>query len=120
MKISGKLVRNRQKVKSCTAGRIQNSADRRISAAALNGKGQFSIVSPWGVEYIPDLNDDAVIISGDSERMCIGIKQRNNYYNIEPGEVVIHSDLDTFIKITNDGKIYLSGDIYVNGQRLEV
>ena len=48
------------------------------------------------------------------------LKQKNNYYNIEPGEVVIHSDLDTFIHITNDGKIYLNGDIYVNGQRLEV
>ena len=120
MRISQKMVNKRQGAKSCTSGRIMNSADRRISAAALNGTGQFSIVAPWGIESIPQMNDDAVIISGDSERMCIGVKQLHNYYDIAQGEIVIHSGLDTFIRLKSNGRIDINGDVYINGTRLEV
>ena len=120
MRISKKLVNKRQSAKTCTAGRIMNSADRRVSAAALNGTGQFVIVAPWGVESIPQINDDAVIVSGDSEKMCIGVKQLYNNYNIGPGEVVLHSNLNTYIRLKNDGRIDICGDVYVNGTRLEV
>lgn len=119
MKLSEKLVSKKRTSKSCTAGRIQNSADRRISASAVNGTGQFSIVSPWGIEYIPNTDNDAVVIAGDSERMCIGVKQIYNHYGLKSGEIVIHSGLDTYIHLTEDGKINIVGDVYINGSRLE-
>ncbi len=118
MKLSEKLVGKKQITKSCTAGRIHNSADRRISASAINGTGQFSIVAPWGIESIPKTETDAVVISGDSERMCIGVKQIYNYYGLKPGEIVIYSGMSTYIHLKEDGKIDIVGDVYVNGVRL--
>ncbi len=120
MKLSERINRRRQQAKSCTAGRILGSADRRISAAAQNGTGQFSLVAPWGVESIPQSDTDAVVISGDSERLCIGVKQRTNRYGLEPGEVVLHAGSNTYIHLHADGKIDICGEVYINGQRWEV
>lgn len=119
MKLSEKMNRRKREAKTCTAGKILASADRRISASALNGTGQFSIVSPWGVESIPASDNDAVIVAGDSERMCIGVKQRTNSFGLQPGEVVLHAGDDTYIHLRADGVIDICGQVYINGERWE-
>ena len=119
MKLSERMNRRKREAKTCTAGRIISSADRRVSAAALNGTGQFSIVLPWGLESIPETDTDAVIVAGDSERMCIGIKQRANEFGVNPGEVVLHAGSDTYIHLHTDGRIDICGDVYINGVRWE-
>ena len=120
MRLSERLSGRKQQSKSIGTGRIVTSADRRVSASCEDGRGQFAIASPWGVESIPGDESDAVIISGGSERLCIGVRQNYNPFGIKPGELVLHSGEDTYIYLREDGRIEIYGEVYVNGQRLEV
>lgn len=117
MRLSERLNGSKRRRSQLTAGRVVSSADRRLSANAVNGRGQFSIAAPWGVESIPESKSDAVIISGDSERICLGVKQNSNPYGIKPGELVLHAGSNTYIHLKADGKIEINGEVYINGTR---
>ena len=77
------------------------------------------IVSPGGMMYIPQQNDEAVVISNDAEQLCVGVKVINNFYDIDPGEIVLFSSGGASVYLTNDGKVYIDGEVYINGTRLE-
>ena len=85
----------------------------------MNGTGQCSIVSPGGMTYIPRAMEDAVVISGDKEQFCIGVRVGNNDYELLPGELILYS-YGNYIHLKNNGEIHIRGDVYLNGTKLEV
>ncbi len=119
MRISKKMNGGRKGTVRCGQGLISNSADRRVAAAAANGTGQCSIVSPGGISYIPRAMEDAVVISDGSERYCIGVRIGDNDHGILPGELILYTP-SSYIHLKNNGEIRIVGDVYINGTKLEV
>ena len=72
MKISRNISENNKNNISCISGKVVSCADRRISASVSDGTGHFCIVTPKGIDYVPQPNDDSVVISDENERFCIG------------------------------------------------
>ncbi len=97
------------------AGGVNTSADRRISAYASAGCGQYAVVAPSGIISCPIQSDDAVIIHTETGDMCLGVRTRMHNYDIEPGELVLYSMGGANIRLANDGKIYLNGSEYNDG-----
>ncbi len=120
MRISEKITNAGQKTRVYTSGKVQNSADRRGAASAVNGTRQFSIVTPGGMEYIPRQNEDAVMLSEGQEQLCIGVRMMTNRFDTQPGEVALFSAGGASVEIKNDGKIYLTGRVFINGTEIGV
>ena len=68
MKISRNISENNKNNISCISGKVVSCADRRISASVSDGTGHFCIVTPKGIDYVPQPNDDSVVIS--DEKRC--------------------------------------------------
>ena len=101
-----------------TTGKIKNSADRRGAASAVNGKRQFAIVLPAGIDSIPKQNDDAVMLYEGGEQLCIGVRSLDNSFQIQPGEVAVYSAGGASIELHNNGNIYSTGRVYINGEEI--
>ena len=93
----------------CSAGRIYQSANQRISASSTDGTNQFALVAPGGLFYVPSLNEDAVVIPTESGRMCIGIRIPYNELTLEPGELMLRSEGGAYIILKNDGTVEING-----------
>ncbi len=100
----------------CTTGKVLASADRRIAAASSNGTQQFAIITPKGLDYVPQMDDDSIVIPTEKGKMCLGIRRVENLYNILPGEMALYSLNDACsIILKNDGRILVSGRLIING-----
>ncbi len=119
MRLSKKIGSRRSPV-GCSAGSIRSSADRRITATAVNGTGSCALVAPGGMAYLPQAQDDVVVLSDEKEQICIGVKNMNRNFGIQPGELILFSSGGASIHLTNDGKIFLVGDVTINGHTPEV
>ncbi len=119
MKLSGKLMKKQGEILSCRSGLVTNSADRRLSASAAGGKRQTAIVAPGGIGYIPKPGEDAVMLTNDNEQLCLGVRMLKNDFEIEPGELVLYAGAASII-LRKSGKIEINGEVYLNGERLEV
>ena len=111
MKIS-RNISNKNKNLACITGRVTSSADRRIAAASPDGTVQFSIVAPKGIDYVPQMNDNSVVISSENERLCIGVRRDENLYEIESGELALYSQGCAYIILKNDGTVIINGQIF--------
>ncbi len=118
MRISRKLTRSGEKL-GIGSGLVSGSSDRRVSAGGTGGAGQYGIVSPGGMAYIPGANEDAVMLSDGNRQLCIGVRMIFNRFDIKPGELVLFTPAAS-VHLTNDGDIKIEGNVYINGQLLEV
>lgn len=112
MWISKSISKIRNKSSSGSAGRIKQSADRRIAASAANGIGQFALVAPSGMICIPQADEDAVVVSTDSGQMCIGVRIPSNGFGLESGEVGLYSAGGATVFLKNDGRVLINGKEY--------
>ncbi len=111
MKIS-KEISNKNKNLTCITGKVVSSADRRIAAASSDGTAQFSIVAPKGIDYVPQKNDDSVVIASENERLCIGVRRSDNPYEIQTGELALYSQGGAYIILKNDGTVVINGQVF--------
>ncbi|MBR2177155.1 MAG: hypothetical protein IJ861_09460 [Clostridia bacterium] len=94
---------------AASAGYVNNSADRRVSAAADGGTGQYALVGPSGFIYVPTKEEEVVLVQTVSGPMCIGVRTGYHGLIIEPGEIILKSAGGAILKLANDGKIYCNG-----------
>lgn len=86
-------------------------------------KRRAKIVSPGGYCWNPAATDCALVFRGN-ELYLAGMPQEGTR-GLQPGEVLVFSK-GAQIRVGNDGTIRLSGDVfiegdlYVNGQKMEV
>lgn len=86
-------------------------------------KRRAKIVSPGGYCWNPAATDCALVFRGN-ELYLAGMPQEGTR-GLQPGEVLVFSK-GAGIRVGNDGTIRLSGDVfiegdlYVNGQKMEV
>ena len=111
MKIS-KNISNKNKNIACVTSRVTSSADRRIASECPDGTAQFSIVAPKGIDYVPQMNDNSVVISSENERLCIGVRRDENLYEIKTGELALYSQGGAYILLKNDGTVIINGQTF--------
>lgn len=117
MKISKNMIRTKSNRSSCMTGKVTASADRRIAAASSNGTEQFAIVAPKGLDYVPQINDDSVVLPTEKGGICLGVRRKENMYDILPGEMALYSlNGAAVIVLKNDGRILLNGRFVINGR----
>lgn len=86
-------------------------------------KRRAKIISPGGYCWNPSASECVMVMKGN-ELYVSGMPQTRTQ-EIEPGEVLLHAN-GASLKLGNDGKItldadvYIEGDLYVNGQKMEV
>lgn len=90
-------------------GKITQSADRRVSVNATNGVEQFSLMAPPGIVYIPKKSENAVVLSTDMGKMCIGVRIPQNSFELEAGEIMLYSSGGATVILKNDGKVIING-----------
>jgi phage gp45-like len=74
------------------------------------------IISPYGIFSIP-LNDQSgqiIFNNSNNTASLIGVEHEELPVLINPGEVIIYCETDSFI-LLKDGKIYFKGDLNVDG-----
>lgn len=112
MWLSKNIAKIENKNSSASSGKIKQSADRRISASAANGTGQFALAAPPGMIFIPQKDDEAVVIPTDSGQMCIGVRIPPTEYELEAGEIALYSAGGATIFLKNNGKVIINGEEY--------
>ena len=115
MKLSKEMLNSKMPSCRCLAGKVVVGADRRIAASHADGMGQFCIAAPKGVDYVPQAEDDAVLLQGEKEKICIGVRRVDNPYAIEPGELALYSQGGASIILKNDGTVLINGQPYTGG-----
>ena len=86
-------------------------------------KRRAKVISPGGYCWNPAAADCVLVVKGNELYMA-GMPQGGTM-GLQPGEVMIYSK-GAWIMIGNDGKVRLTGDVfvegdlYVNGQKMEV
>lgn len=75
-----------------------------------------SIISPYGLFSIPINNKSGQIIFNNTTKTAslIGIEHDELPVLINPGEVIIYCDTDSYI-LLNNGKITIQGDVNITG-----
>lgn len=103
------------RVVNASAGAVSTGADKRVMAYASGGKGQFATIAPAGIISVPTKNDEAVVVETVSGPMCLGVRTRDHNFEVQPGEIMLASLGGAYLKLANDGKIYINGSELING-----
>lgn len=116
MKISQLIGGRKRDESSCMEAKLRLSTLNRVSATDADGTGEYTIVTPGGMTYIPVGNEDAVVIPTNAGRVCIGIKGGKSYIGMEPGEVALYSCGGAEILLKNDGTVVINGQVFPAGE----
>jgi len=91
-----------------------------VSAAVLS-RGEernLPVFAPLGVAWAPRAGDAVLVLKGGSERSeaCVAAAEVKNVpEDLQPGELYLHSAGGASIRLRNDGRIELWGEVYING-----
>ncbi|MBU5626270.1 hypothetical protein KQI82_04955 [Oscillibacter sp. MSJ-2] len=78
------------------------------------------VMGPGGFAWKPDNGTAALLIRGGTgaEECCVAGVEDPEGKDLEPGEVLIHSN-GASIRLNNNGEIHLSGRLYINGEEYQ-
>ena len=111
MWISRNILDRKATGKIAAAGSVGYGTDTRVSSVTSEGKGRCEIVNPPGYYSIPKQNSDVAVIPAREGMMCIGVRSPVVEDEFEPGEIVLRSDGGAVIKLSNDGNVYVNGEV---------
>lgn len=99
--------RKKRKNESCVVGTVSISGDK-CGVVGFTECRNTAIYAPGGYIWKPIKGDNVLIMKNDSTEI---IGQICDNRDIEPGEVCIGSCGGAEIRLGNDGKIYIRGEI---------
>lgn len=83
-----------------------------ITAQSSNEHREIKLIAPQGVSYSPKSGENCILMKTENEVVAIGVPVKDK--NLDEGEIMIYSGTGS-ITLKNDGKIYLSGRVFING-----
>ena len=88
----------------------------KISQTAADGKvvqaysGKVQVCGPWGIEWKPPQNTQAVTLPTDSELLCMGCAAAQS--DLQPGELRLFSAGGAEIRLKNSGEVIINGQAF--------
>lgn len=113
------------------AGKKESAA--QIGVATIGGEAvgvstelerrNLKLCAPGGYFWRPRAGESLLIIKcgGEDGESCVaGAQQGGAPEGMENGEVYITSAAGAALWLRNDGRILMTGDLYLNGQKVEI
>lgn len=97
--------------KNIFSAEVTNSGSS-ITAQSSNEHRDIKLIAPQGISYTPENGKNCVIIKSEGETVTVGVPVEDK--NLDEGEIMIYAGSGS-ITLKNDGKIYLSGRVFING-----
>lgn len=110
MWLSKKISQEKNKKTTFTA-EVTNSGSS-ITAQSSNEHRDIKLIAPQGISYAPESGENCLLIKTEDEVAALGIPVKDK--NLDEGEIMLYAG-DASITLTKDGKIYLSGRVFING-----
>lgn len=110
------FVNANQPSSSPLTGYVSQSYSGRVSAISDIEMQDIPIVSIPGIHYLPREKENILAIPVDNEYLCVGSIDDSSP-SIQPGELLLKSTGNAFIKLCNNGDVVINGlTININGQ----
>lgn len=97
-----------------------SKADASVGDVTKSGKSvavnaslehrDMPVVAPYGVVYIPPLNEKSVVLPTEKYTACIGVIAPQ--VDLEPGELMLYSKGGASIVLKNSGQVLINGKAY--------
>ncbi len=91
--------------------------------AAVLGRGEerdLPLFGPAGIAWRPRNGESVLVIKGGNDRdeACIvGVELTNGPGGLEPGELYLFSAGGASVRLKNDGRVEILGELYINGSK---
>lgn len=89
--------------------------------AAVRWRGEernLPVFAPAGLAWVPEAGDTVLVIkSGSGEACVLAAEGKNLPDKLQPGEVCLYSRGGAILRLKNDGRIELWGEVYINGSK---
>ena len=91
-------------------GRVKGSSRGRVEINASSSFSKTPIAAPFGIAYVPPEGEKSVVVSTPDGEVCMGTISPDKELN--PGEIMLFSKGGATIKLSNDGNVYINGEVY--------
>ncbi len=107
----------KEKNKSAVNGDVKNASGNTINVDSSSQFNNIRLASPYGIAYNPPNGETAVVIPTETGNLMMGISTVIQE-NLQPGEVMLFSGGDAKILLNKDGKIFITGKVYINNKEI--
>lgn len=104
------ITKNANKVSKASSGSVTNSSKNKVGINSSLNLKELSIVSPYGISYLPPVGEESVVLPMLDGQICIGCV--NNETSLKPGELMLKSEGGAYIHLKNNGSIDINGEIF--------
>ena len=91
-------------------GNVKGSSRGRVEINASSSFSKTPIAAPCGVAYIPPEGERSVVVATPDGEVCMGTISPDK--GLEPGEIMLFSKGGATLKLSNDGNVYINGEVY--------
>ena len=91
-------------------GSVRGSAAGRVEINASSSFSKTPVSAPYGIAYVPPEGEKSVVVSSSDGEVCIGTISPDK--GLKPGEIMFYSKGGATLKLGNDGKVYINGEVY--------
>lgn len=115
MWISKKLAQSNNQAQSDNTeiGNLSISTDDLVAAISSCEKRKISFYSPLGIEFLPSVGQNVLLISCGNQTVCAGVEM-NKPSNLKAGEIRLFSQGGANILLRNNGSIELNNSVVID------
>ena len=92
-----------------SCGDVTSSDTKTVSVSASLFHRDAPIVAPYGIVYVPPINEKSVVLPLDSGAVCLGVLSGNA--TLEEGELMLFSKGGASIMLKNSGEVLINGKV---------
>lgn len=115
MWISKKLAQsaNQAQNDNTEIGNLSISTDDLVAAISSCEKRKITFYSPLGIEFLPSVGQNVLLISCGNRTVCAGVEM-NKTSKLKPGELRLFSQGGANILLRNNGSIELNNSVVID------
>lgn len=104
------ITRNSKVGNKIEQGSVKGSTDGKLEISASSKFSKTPVSSPYGIAYVPPAGEKSVVVSSSDGEVCMGTIMYDK--RLAPGEIMLFSKGGASIKLSNDGHVYINGEVY--------
>lgn len=108
-----KISAKRKEMEKPVAGIISGAKEGALLLQSSAEYREVVSAGPYGIKSLPPPGETAVGVTSGGKTFCLGVEM--DPAGLSPGEVTLFSAGGAKITLTQDGKILLEGQVFING-----